>query len=635
MDIDEFSLPGAKGDGLLEIGDESIEITKSIANEHQESHDMSKFTEGKPALTKEEQNEINSAFIKAAENNEINTMLRHLEAGANINSQNDSGQTALMFFALSGPKEIVNLLLKSGAEVNVKDRSGDTAVLYSVISSKRENKEIINLLLENGAEVNVPNNSDGKTPLMHAAYARRKDITALFVKHGAEVNAQDNRGETALMMAAWGPKDVAELLLDHGADVHLRNNQGETALMMAANSWGGKDTVELLLDHGAEVNAQDNRGETALMMAAKSRGGKDAAECLLDHGADVHLRNNQGETALMMAAKSQDGKDTVEFLLKHGADVNAQAQFGMTPLMYAIQMGSKDIVEFLVNHGAEVDVRDNNVMTPLMYAAEGWRSKNIVEFLVNHGAEAYVQDNQGRTALGLATEFRRIDTVDFLTAHNQRLDEFADHIKQEFIYNSPVSKEMKQSPERKKLLSDVTKFNKENIITALANKLTSDELIAKRASAELDNDPATLEAAARALYEKHLPQAKETVGQAITVYKKEIEHNRDFNPKNKITLFSADNKFLPKEIIGGTLAYLDERDQQAARVAFSSSKEAKAEAAPAAMKGVAEEVKSEAVAIAADAVTPVVETDKKKKNDEMHQARITKFDQGRSGPGHL
>ena len=57
------------------------------------------------------------------------------------------------------------------------------------------------------------------------------EVIGLLLDRGAPINAVDNRGRTALMMAAEiGDAAVVETLLARGADRALRDGQGKTAL---------------------------------------------------------------------------------------------------------------------------------------------------------------------------------------------------------------------------------------------------------------------------------------------------------------------------------------------------------------------------------------------------------------------
>jgi len=54
-----------------------------------------------------------------------------------------------------------------------------------------------------------------------------------------------------------------EALISAGADVNAVNNRGRTALMLAAR-WFSVWSIETLLAAGADVYAKDNSGNTAL-----------------------------------------------------------------------------------------------------------------------------------------------------------------------------------------------------------------------------------------------------------------------------------------------------------------------------------------------------------------------------------
>ena len=71
--------------------------------------------------------------------------------------------------------------------------------------------------------------------------------------HGAKINAQDNKGRTALHLAARNhSKDIARLLLDNHIDVNIRDKMGKTAFQVALNS-DSRNIAALLIEYGAEV----------------------------------------------------------------------------------------------------------------------------------------------------------------------------------------------------------------------------------------------------------------------------------------------------------------------------------------------------------------------------------------------
>jgi ankyrin repeat protein len=62
-------------------------------------------------------------------------------------------------------------------------------------------------------------------------------VTDLLLARGAPLNDADNRGRTALMIAAeLGYAAEVDLLLKHGADATLKDRDGKTALDLAKNA---------------------------------------------------------------------------------------------------------------------------------------------------------------------------------------------------------------------------------------------------------------------------------------------------------------------------------------------------------------------------------------------------------------
>jgi ankyrin repeat protein len=63
-----------------------------------------------------------------------------------------------------------------------------------------------------------------------------ESVVDLLISRGAEIDASDDRGRTALMMAAeLGHAEVAAMLIGRGADRTIRDNSGKSALDLAAN----------------------------------------------------------------------------------------------------------------------------------------------------------------------------------------------------------------------------------------------------------------------------------------------------------------------------------------------------------------------------------------------------------------
>jgi ankyrin repeat protein len=70
-------------------------------------------------------------------------------------------------------------------------------LLFAALSGRRE---IAELLIAKGADVNAKGD-DGSTPLHSAAWYDRKEVAELLIANGADVNAKDDGGDTPLDMA--------------------------------------------------------------------------------------------------------------------------------------------------------------------------------------------------------------------------------------------------------------------------------------------------------------------------------------------------------------------------------------------------------------------------------------------------
>ncbi|XP_059139282.1 putative ankyrin repeat protein RF_0381 [Physella acuta] len=204
--------------------------------------------------------------VKCCYENAVKSLV---ENGADVNEQNNKGNTPLFFVR---DKKIIHYLKDDKTNINFQNVLGETAL------HRAYNDEIALALLEMGVDKEIRTNK-GHTALMYAADARRLSLTQLLIKHGARINVQDNEGRNALMFAVAGANsfeqnfvygyyselnEVCEFLLECGADVNASDATGCTACMFADNEYT-VENLRTLFAYGANLNAVDKENRSCLV----------------------------------------------------------------------------------------------------------------------------------------------------------------------------------------------------------------------------------------------------------------------------------------------------------------------------------------------------------------------------------
>jgi ankyrin repeat protein len=163
-----------------------------------------------------------------------------------LDKKDANNKTALLVAVEKNNKDMTELLIAHGANVNVQNDDGDTALHLAVDNNYLD---LVRLLVNvNGIDFDVRNN-DGDI-VLHSAVEGDDIVTIeLLLTKGANVKVEGKNGNTALHLAsAKGKIDVVEVLLAHGADVNAKNDGGLTPLDRAK----GDDIKDVLTKAGGE-----------------------------------------------------------------------------------------------------------------------------------------------------------------------------------------------------------------------------------------------------------------------------------------------------------------------------------------------------------------------------------------------
>lgn len=239
-----------------------------------------------------------------------------LSIGANINTKNNTGKTALMMAVKDDDKglETITYLLAHGASVPPTDTDGNSAL--HLAATRYVSPRTVETLLGAGADANQLNNVglSAFMSLMHTAdlhFNKTRDSITAMLAHGADLNITDPQGDTAVMVALARPGYVSdetyELLIDagtHGAN-DKTNNKGQSAMMMFMAA-GKYEAVIHLLDKGALSTQTDKEGNNMFHYLAKYErlhlsNRKRIADTLQQFGVALSAKNNAGKTPLDIA----------------------------------------------------------------------------------------------------------------------------------------------------------------------------------------------------------------------------------------------------------------------------------------------------------------------------------------------
>ncbi|CAH1724836.1 unnamed protein product [Aphis gossypii] len=221
--------------------------------------------------------------------------LASLRRGAGVNTQDQTGFTALHHASLNAYKEIVQLLLCNEASTNVVDHKGAAPLHYA---AWRGNVDIVRLLLCHGPSIPNVNHmtKNRETPLHCAAEHGHSGVVVLLLEHGADPTIRNHKHETPLdLCAQYGRLETVELIITKRPELIRSYNSRAAGIMFAhtplhlASRNGHKTVVELLLSAGMDVNVRTGSG-TALHEAAQC-GKTEVARTLLDHGINTHIRD--------------------------------------------------------------------------------------------------------------------------------------------------------------------------------------------------------------------------------------------------------------------------------------------------------------------------------------------------------
>jgi Notch-like protein len=176
--------------------------------------------------------------------------------GAELNAAMDkTGETSLHLAARYARADAAKRLLDAGADANSQDNTGRTPLHAAVAADAMG---VFQILLRNRATNLNAKMHDGTSPLILAARLAIEGMVEDLINADADINAADNAGKTALhWAAAVNNVDAVNILLAHGANRDAQDEKDETPLFLAARE-GSFEACRTLLDNFANREITDH-----------------------------------------------------------------------------------------------------------------------------------------------------------------------------------------------------------------------------------------------------------------------------------------------------------------------------------------------------------------------------------------
>jgi len=362
-------------------------------------------TEPSRSPTAEEQHAMDTALIDAAWADDVARARELVEAGADVDFQDETQQSAFLIATSEGHLELLELTLAHGADLGALDRfngtgliraaerghaaivgrllqagivvdhvnrPGFTALHEAIIYGDGSQRYVdtVRLLVAGGADVALAPTGDGIAPIEHAR-SRGQDAVVASLRAALEAPPADP-AQQLLAAAAAGDADRVAVALRAGADLETRDSARRTALLLAVTH-DRLAVARLLVALGADPDALDDRHDTPWLVTGVT-GSVPMLEVLLPARPDLTIRNRFGGVSVIPAAE-RGHVDYVRRVVTTGIDVDHVNDLGWTALLEAVVYGDgsaayQEIVRILLAAGADPGIRDAQGRIALDHARE-------------------------------------------------------------------------------------------------------------------------------------------------------------------------------------------------------------------------------------------------------------------------
>jgi ankyrin repeat protein len=331
--------------------------------------------------------ETGTPLLTAAHSGNPETIEALLAAGVKVDeTEETSGQTALMWASAEDHVPAVKTLLGFGADVKKLSKKKESALFFAV---RTGDIALAETLLAAGADVNERAPSDdarsspiGDGMLVTAIANGHFGLADFLLSKGADPNAAGTRWPPLHALVRIRNFEESQYPAPKTADGDLDSLELAKHLLAHDEDPSAKAATKTARRNPGDMNYTEFKGATPFFLAAKA-GDMPMMRLLLSAKADYSTPIDEQTTPLMVAAgvgcvpgqwlePEHDILDTVKLLVDElKADVNAVNVRHETALHGAVCRGADSVIQYLVAKGAKLEVKDVEGKTALDVALNG------------------------------------------------------------------------------------------------------------------------------------------------------------------------------------------------------------------------------------------------------------------------
>ena len=189
--------------------------------------------------------------------------LHHVDKIQDVNAKDGSGRynsPALLRAARYGMIERCRELIKRGADINGEDDDGETALFWAIKNGRRELCQVLA-----DAEANLDHrNKDNHTPLDFVA-GQSFEFAMFLISLGSKPESMTKRMYRTSLMILFGAKngdlDMVQNAVMEGTSLDVKF-EGKTPIQLARENHHD-EVVQFLIDHGASYLEEEQQREVA------------------------------------------------------------------------------------------------------------------------------------------------------------------------------------------------------------------------------------------------------------------------------------------------------------------------------------------------------------------------------------